>query len=395
MKCMLNIDEVQKNPSLINEFIEQNVALVKMTISKYFRNAIGTQEFEEYMQSGIIGLMKAVKGFNPSFDVKFSTYAVPMIMGEIQRYRRDYEGNIIKLSRGKKEAYYKYTTLKNSGMQDDEICHRIGISQRQLDKIRAYMPQIQSMNEVIYEGKDGSSVSLEDHIADSYNLEDEVTYNLDVQRAIQSMKNILPPLDYGIFKLLMKEKSQQQIADTLKISQAHVSRKIRVIRDKFKLVLDGTYSGQLSQKRVNKERGYEDMQIDKEKVKKLLAEGKSIEEVARLINAPLATLKGNAVRWGFIPNKQIAVADQPKEEKPSSSKISPNEAIKWREEKPKSFIRPTAWVGNGREYSFFGNKLIMAGQGNFSVDKNDIELFLRELQEVSKVIASYDESAAV
>ena len=86
----------------LNSLISNNIALVKSIVAKFLNRGV---EYDDLMQIGSIGLVRAIQKFDTGYDVKFSTYAVPMIMGEIKRYLRD--NGAIKVSRSLKEMAYK------------------------------------------------------------------------------------------------------------------------------------------------------------------------------------------------------------------------------------------------------------------------------------------------
>ena len=150
--------------------VEENLGLVWSIVHR-FKNSY--YDKEDLFQIGCIGLMKAINHFDPSYDVQFSTYAVPIIMGEIKRYFRD--DGTIKVSRSLKELNikinkaqeYLQTTL-NHTPTIEEIAKYLEVEV--IDVVEAmdasYYPT--SLNEPIYE-KDGSSISVEDRLIDKKN----------------------------------------------------------------------------------------------------------------------------------------------------------------------------------------------------------------------------------
>ena len=144
---------------------EENMGLV-WSIARRFQNR--GVELEDLFQIGSIGLLKAIDKFDCSYDVKFSTYAVPMIMGEIKRFLRD-EG-VLKVSRSLKEiAVRVYETRENLEKKwqreptMEEIAKETGISMEDLLMALEASAQIESLSQIIYQG-DGNDISLMDKL---------------------------------------------------------------------------------------------------------------------------------------------------------------------------------------------------------------------------------------
>lgn len=203
--------------------VERNVGLV-WSIVRRFQNR--GYEVEDLFQIGCIGLIKAINKFDRSFDVKFSTYAVPMIIGEIKRFIRD--DGIIKVSRSLKEISNKARIIKEVMIKElnrepsiNEMAGRLNIPPEELVMAMEASYSPESLYSTIAEG-DNSPIMLIDRI-DNESSDSE----LDVidRIALRQMLDKLKPREKQIIILrYFKEKTQVQIANMLGISQVQVSR---------------------------------------------------------------------------------------------------------------------------------------------------------------------------
>ena len=176
-------------------------------------------------QIGCVGLIKAINNFNTELDVKFSTYAVPMIIGEIRRYMRD--NNSIRVSRSLRDTAYKAIYAKENYMKRnlkeptlEEIASEIGIDKEDivfaLDAIQTPM----SLQEPVY--NDGDDVLyVMDQVSDKKNKEENWVEELALQAAMER----LGERERYIIRLRFFEgKTQIEVAQDINISQAQVSR---------------------------------------------------------------------------------------------------------------------------------------------------------------------------
>ena len=204
------------------EYIKGNLRLV-LSVIKRFSNS--NENPDDLFQIGCIGLIKAVNNFNTDLDVKFSTYAVPMIIGEIRRYMRD--NNSIRVSRSLRDTAYKAiyarenymkTKLKEPTVQ--EIAEEIGISKEDivfaLDAIQAPM----SLQEPVYNDS-GDALYVMDQISDKKNKEERWIENLALEAA---MKHLGDRERFIINHRFFEGKTQMEVAEQINISQAQVSR---------------------------------------------------------------------------------------------------------------------------------------------------------------------------
>ncbi len=203
--------------------VENNVGLV-WSIVKRFQNR--GYEVDDLYQIGCIGLIKAINKFDTSFDVKFSTYAVPMIIGEIKRFIRD--DGIIKVSRSLKEISSKARITKEIMSKDlgrepsiSEIAEQIKVSSEELVMALEAGCAPESLYSTIGDG-DNSPILLIDRIDADSNLRE---VDLIDKIAIRQILNTLNKRERQIIILrYFKEKTQVQIAKMLGISQVQVSR---------------------------------------------------------------------------------------------------------------------------------------------------------------------------
>lgn len=213
--------------------VENNVGLV-WSIVRRFQNR--GYEVDDLFQIGCIGLIKSINKFDCSFDVRFSTYAVPMIIGEIKRFLRD--DGIIKVSRSLKETSNKARITKEVMSKElgreptiNEMAERLNISTEELVMAveAGYSPE--SLFNTVGDG-DNSQLLLIDRINDECN--DSETEIID-KIALRQVLDTLKPREKQIIVLrYFKEKTQVQIARQLGISQVQVSRIEKKILEEIK-----------------------------------------------------------------------------------------------------------------------------------------------------------------
>ena len=209
--------------------VEKNVGLV-WSIVRRFQNR--GHEIEDLFQIGCIGLIKAINKFDKSFDVKFSTYAVPMIIGEIKRFLRD--DGIIKVSRSLKEMSYRAKITKELMSKElgreptiNEMAARMDVSNEELVMAieAGYSPE--SLFNPVVDGE--NSLMLIDRLNDQ--CTDSETDIIDKISLRQILDTLKPREKQIIILRYFKEKTQVQIAKQLGISQVQVSRIEKKILD--------------------------------------------------------------------------------------------------------------------------------------------------------------------
>lgn len=202
--------------------IEQNQGLVWSVVKKFAGRGL---EFDDLYQIGVIGLMKCIDKFDTSFEVKFSTYAVPMIMGEIRRFLRD--DGMIKISRPIKELsikikYAKDEFTRKTGTMPTigELADMLEVTNEDiilaLDVTRDVESLYQSTNR-----SDGSTVYLLDKIASKNDDEEKIIDVLALNQVIDK----LPSKEREIIMLrYFEDKTQSEVAKIIGVSQVQVSR---------------------------------------------------------------------------------------------------------------------------------------------------------------------------
>jgi len=213
--------ELAKNgdKDALEYIVQHNTGLVWSIVRKFLNRG---HEADDLFQTGCIGLIKAVHKFDASFEVQFSTYAVPMIMGEIKRFIRD--DGIIKVSRSLKELSLKGKITREILTKElyreptiGEIAERVGVSTEELVMAMDASSSPDSLHTV--SGDDNRE--LIDKIVDNKNLENEIVDKLALKEALSSFK----PRERQIIILrYFSKKTQTQIAQMLGISQVQVSR---------------------------------------------------------------------------------------------------------------------------------------------------------------------------
>lgn len=209
------------NKQAKEELINGNLKLV-LSILKKFQNR--TDNMDDLFQVGCIGLIKAIDNFDLSHEVKFSTYAVPMILGEVKRYLRD--NNSVRISRSIKDTAYKALTIKemllnekNSEPTNAEIAKQMNISEYEVTEALNSLKETVSMFEPIY-NDGGDVIYLSDQLS---NKED--AYDLETKIALRKALNKLKPKEkYILIERYLIGKTQMELAEEIGISQAQISR---------------------------------------------------------------------------------------------------------------------------------------------------------------------------
>ncbi|MCI8814418.1 MAG: SigB/SigF/SigG family RNA polymerase sigma factor, partial [Lachnospiraceae bacterium] len=201
---------------------EENIGLI-WSVVKRFRNR--GVEMEDLFQIGSIGLLKAVDHFNLDYEVKFSTYAVPMIAGEIKRFLRD--DGMIRVSRSLKEISYKAYSVRerlekelNREPTVEEIAQAAGVSVEDLMMATEAAAEIESLQKVIYQG-DGAEISLQDKLPERENAQEQALDRLFLEEILQYLE---PDERRLIYMRYFRNMTQTQVAKKLGVSQVQVSR---------------------------------------------------------------------------------------------------------------------------------------------------------------------------
>lgn len=203
------------------ELIKGNLKLV-LSVLKSFSGR--TLDLDDLFQVGVIGLIKAIDNFDLTHQVRFSTYAVPMIIGEIKRYLRD--NSILRISRSIKDLAYKamkmkdeLTFLNNKEPTTFEIAERLHISEWEVIQALNSLKDTVSMFEPIY--NDGGDVI---YLSDQLSNDDDV-YDLETKISLKNALNKIKDKEkYIILERYMMGRTQTELAEEIGISQAQISR---------------------------------------------------------------------------------------------------------------------------------------------------------------------------
>ena len=194
---------------------------------------------DDLFQVGCIGLIKAIDNFNPDFDVKFSTYAVPMIIGEIRRFQRD--NNAVRVSRGIRDLAYRALQVKEDVMRRElrepttaEIAEALGEDKRAVEEAMEAIVEPVSLYDSVY-GDGEDSMFVIDQLSDETQSDDILIENIALKEALKKLnereKNIISRRYY-------RGKTQMEIASEIGISQAQVSRIEKGAIDKLRKYME-------------------------------------------------------------------------------------------------------------------------------------------------------------
>lgn len=207
---------------LKDEFIEANLRLV-LSIIKKFNNR--GENINDIFQVGVIGLIKAIDNFDISQPVQFSTYAVPMIIGEIKRYLRD--NSAFRVTRSLRDLAYlisqekeKYVREKNEEPTIDEICKLVNASKEDVVLAIDSMVTPMSIYDSVY-NDGGDQIFLLDQLKNEKEESEQLIDNI----AIKQMLNKLNEKERRIIeRRYFQDKTQTELASELGVSQAQISR---------------------------------------------------------------------------------------------------------------------------------------------------------------------------
>ena len=205
-----------------DKLIEDNIGLV-WSVARRFKNR--GVELEDLFQIGSIGLIKAVDKFDCGYDVKFSTYAVPMIMGEIRRFLRD--DGMIKVSRSLKELSAKMYMLKEQMEKDEgreptlaELAERLLVSPEEAAEAMDAYQDVESLQKVIG-GGEGHEMELMDRLENEADESEGVLNRLVVQKLLDTLEGTERQL---VWMRYFQDMTQSSIAKEMGMTQVQVSR---------------------------------------------------------------------------------------------------------------------------------------------------------------------------
>ena len=204
------------------DYIKGNLRLVLSVIQRFSGSS---ENVDDLFQIGCIGLIKAIDNFDITQNVRFSTYAVPMILGEVRRYLRD--NNSIRVSRSLRDTAYKAIYAKENLMKRNlkeptlmEIAEEIGVSKEDITYALDAIQSPVSLYEPVY-SDGGDPLFVMDQISDKKNLEENWVEDISLNEAMRR----LPERERHIIDMRFFEgKTQTEVAEEIHISQAQVSR---------------------------------------------------------------------------------------------------------------------------------------------------------------------------
>ena len=180
---------------------------------------------DDLFQIGCVGLIKAIDNFDITQDVQFSTYGVPMIIGEIRRYLRD--NNSIRVSRSVRDLAYKVIQLKEKFNKEkgreptiEEIAKELGVEKEEVSFSLDAIQDPVSLQEPIY-NEGSESIYVMDQVKDSKNSDENWAENMTIAEALKRLNEKEKTI---IIKRYFDGRTQMEVADEIGISQAQVSR---------------------------------------------------------------------------------------------------------------------------------------------------------------------------
>ena len=212
------------------QLLEENTGLIWCVAKRFYGR--GTEP-EDLFQIGSIGLLKAIDKFDLSYDVKISTYAVPMVSGEIKRFLRD--DGMIKVSRSLKEiayrAYLAGEKLREETGQEptiEEIAEKIEVEKETLVLAMEASSEVESLQKTIYQG-DGNEILLMDKIVEEEEREEKILNTLLLKQLLGELGEREREL---LFLRYFGNKTQGEVGKMMGISQVQVSRmEKRILQD--------------------------------------------------------------------------------------------------------------------------------------------------------------------
>ena len=221
-KNALLMEIKEGNQEAREKFINGNLKLVLSVIKRLYGRG---ENLDDLFQIGCIGLIKAMDNFDLEQNVQFSTYAVPMIVGEIRRYLRD--NNMVRVSRSVRDLAYKVLAIKEKALREkqkeltvEEVAKELGVEKEEIAFCLDAIQEPMSLQEPVY-GDDTENIYVEDQIRDKKNSDenwaDDITIAETMKKLKEKERNI-------INKRFFEGRSQMEVAEEIGISQAQVSR---------------------------------------------------------------------------------------------------------------------------------------------------------------------------
>lgn len=231
-QTLLLIKQAQENNEQAKEkLIAENSPLIKSVIKRFVSKGI---EYDDLYQLGSLGFLKAINNFDKSFNVKFSTYAVPMIAGEVKRFLRD--NGVMKISRSVKTLSFKisafvekFVAVNEKSPTIEEIADHFKVDVQDVVFAMESNKQILSLSTDVSDG-DGKGITLEEKIANDDN-NDNVIDNILLYKSISKLNEREKKI---IMLRYFRDKTQKEVASVLGVSQVQISRLENKIIEKMK-----------------------------------------------------------------------------------------------------------------------------------------------------------------
>ena len=221
-KNKLLIEIKNGNQEAREKFINGNLKLVLSVIKRFYGRG---ENLDDLFQVGCIGLIKAMDNFDLSQNVQFSTYAVPMIIGEIRRYLRD--NNMVRVSRSVRDLAYKVLAVKEKAVREqkkeptvEEIAKTLGVEKEDIAFCLDAIQEPISLQEPVY-GDETDNIYVMDQIKDKKNSDENWAENITISEAMKKLKEKERNI---INKRFFEGRTQMEVAEEIGISQAQVSR---------------------------------------------------------------------------------------------------------------------------------------------------------------------------
>lgn len=217
---------------------EENTGLIYSVARRFLGRGV---EMEDLFQIGSIGLLKAVDKFDPAFEVRFSTYAIPMILGELKRFFRD--DGMIKVSRSIKENQHRVYLArekieKELGREPSlkEIAEMLEMPPEEVAMTMDSAAEVESLYRTVYQSE-GTDISLIDKIPEKENAEEHLLNRIFLEEILGKLESSDRKLLYMRY---FQDQTQTQIAEQLGVSQVQVSRmEKRILKKLRSLYRDG------------------------------------------------------------------------------------------------------------------------------------------------------------
>lgn len=212
----------QGNEEARQEFIYGNLRLVLSVMKRFYGRG---ENADDLFQVGCVGLIKSIDNFDPSQNVQFSTYAVPMIMGEIRRYLRD--NNSIRVSRSVRDLAYKVLQCKEKYIKEnnkeptiEEISKELQVEKEEIAFSLDAIQDPISLQEPVYNDS-SENIYVMDQVKDKKNTDELWAENMTIRQAMKKLNSKEKEI---IDRRFFEGKTQMEVANELGISQAQVSR---------------------------------------------------------------------------------------------------------------------------------------------------------------------------